>query len=295
LHPSTIERIAVGVGTSLRAAQTEEATLHHQDRLPDKRTGCPSRLYIGADGVMTPLRDDWKKDGSLGDLTCRYGECKTGVVYQTYRDEKGRDSRVATRAYVATLQGVEPFEKLLGTLAHRNGHHAAKEIIVLGDGAVWLWLMFARLFPGAIQILDFYHACEHLARVADAIYGKDTDLSRHWQKARQAELKQNRLVDVLKAIAAWKPKSKEGYKIRRAEFGYLRHNAERMRYQTYLEKGYHIGSGVVEAACKHVIARRLDQAGMHWKPDNAEAILTLRAAQLSTSPPDLRPHLRMAA
>lgn len=295
LHPSTFERIAVGIGASLRQAQSYEAALHHRDRLPDQKTDCPKRLYIGADGVMTPLRDPWKKDGSEGSLNCRYGECKTGVVYQTHRDAKGHDSRVATRAYIATLEGLENFELLLGTLAHRQGHHAAKEIVVLGDGAPWIWLMFARLFPGAIQILDFYHACEHLAHVADAIYGKDTDLSRQWQKARQAQLKQNRSTDVLKAIAAWKPPSKEHRKIRRSEFRYLRRNAERMRYQTYLEQGYHIGSGVVEAACKHVVAQRLDQVGMHWKPENAEAILTLRAGLLSTSPPDLKPHLAMAA
>lgn len=295
LSAATVERIAVGVGSSLRAAQHQEADLHHAGDLPDQKTACPRRLYIGADGVMTPLRDPWKKDGSSGALRCRYGECKTGVVYETHRDKQGRDSRVHTRAYTATLEGVETFELLLGALAHRGGHHAAKEVIVLGDGAPWLWFMFARQFPGAVEILDYYHACEHLAQVADAMYGKETDLSRQWQKARQAQLKDNQVVGVLRAIAGWKPKSKEHYKLRRKQFRYFRHNAERMRYKTFLEQGYHIGSGVVEAACKHVIAQRLDQAGMHWREESAEAILTLRAAQLSTHPPDLRPHLAFAA
>jgi hypothetical protein len=295
LSPSTVERIAVHVGASLRRAQSQEAFLHHRDCLPDEKTASPSRLYIGADGVMTPLRDAWKKDGSLGKLTCRYGECKTGVLYQAHRDKEGHDTRVKTRAYIATLDGVETFELLLGRLAHRCGHHRAKELVVLGDGAPWLWFMFARLFPEAIQILDFYHACEHLAHVSEAIYGKGSDLSRQWQKARQAELKQNRIVAVLQAIAAWKPTTADHFKLRRTEFGYFRHNAQRMRYKTFLSKGYHIGSGVVEAACKQVIAQRLDQVGMHWNRENAEAILTLRAAQLSTYPPDLRPHLALGA
>ena len=294
LCAATVERIAVRIGTSLRAAQQKEAHQHHQDTLPDQRTACPRRLYIGADGVMTPLRDPWKKNGSLGDLTCRHGECKTGVVYETHRDKQGKDSRVHTKAYTATLSGVETFARLLGTLAHRCGHHAAQEIVVLGDGAPWLWFMFARQFPGAVQILDFYHACDHLAQVAEAMCGKDTEPARQWQSARQAELKDNRIREVLRALSAWKPQSKAHYQLRRTQFRYFRHNAERMRYKTFLEKGYHIGSGVVEAACKHVIAQRLDQAGMHWREGTAEAILTLRAAQLSTHPPDLRPHLAFA-
>lgn len=295
LSASTIERIAVHVGTGLRTAQQQEAKLHHQDRLPDQRTSCPRRLYIGADGLMVPLREAWKKDGSLGELTCRYGECKTGVVYETARDKEGRDSRVLTHSYTASLEGVEAFEWLLGTLAHRCGHHAAQEVVVIGDGAPWIWFMFGRLFPGAIQILDFYHACDHLARVAEAIYGKDTDPSRQWQKTRQAELKANQIGAVVAAIASWQPESEAHKEIQRIEAAYFTDNAERMRYKTYLERGYHIGSGVVEATCKHVVAQRLDQAGMHWRQETAEAIVALRAAHLSTLPTDLRPYLAMVA
>lgn len=293
LCASTVERIAVSVGTSLRTTQKEEAGLHHNGRLSDKRTACPKRLYIGADGVMTPLREAWKKDGSLGKLRCRFGECKTGVVYETSKDKQGRDRRVRLRAYTATLEDVTTFEPLLATLAHRCGHHAAKEVIVLGDGALWIWNMFGRQFPGAVQILDFYHACEHLAKVADAIHGKESDLSRQWQKAGQAQLKANGVADVVKSIAVWQPCTPEHREIQRIESAYFSDNAERMRYKTYLERGYQIGSGVVEATCKHVVHQRLDQAGMHWRSAAAEAIVTLRAAQLSTCPTDLRPHLAM--
>ena len=160
---------------------------------------------------------------------------------------------------------------------------------------IWIWYLFGRQFPGAIQILDFYHACEHLAKVANAIYGKDTDLSRAWQKAAQAKLKANGVLSVVKSIQAWQPNTQEHREIRRIESAYFTDNAQRMHYQTYLEKGYQIGSGVVEATCKHVVHQRLDQAGMHWRTATAEAIVTLRAAQLSTSPTDLRPHLAMVA
>lgn len=291
---STVERVTVSIGSSLRAAQKEEAKAHLEDRLVDKRTATPKRLYIGADGVMTPLREPWRKDGSAGSLNCRYGECKTGVVYETHTDAKGKDHRVHTRAYTATMEGVETFERLLGTLAHRCGHHAAKEVVVLGDGAPWIWFMFGRLFPTAIQILDFYHACDHIKKVADAIHGKDIAAGREWQKLRQAELKDDNVKGVIQAITAWKPRKHENREIRRIEIGYFTENAERMRYKTFSMKGYHIGSGVVEASCKHVVTQRLDQAGMHWRSETAEAMVTLRAAHLSTSPTCLEPHLGIA-
>jgi hypothetical protein len=295
LSASTVERIAVSVGTKLREAQVAEAVLHKADRLPDQRTGCPRRLYVGADGVMAPMRDAWKKDGSLGELNCRFGECKTGVVYETYTDKSGRDSRVSTRAYVATTEDVETFEPLLGTLAHRCGHHAAKEVVCLGDGAPWIWNMFARQFPFAIQILDFYHACDHLCFVADSMFGKGTQVGRQWQKEQQAQLKDNGVMRVIAAIADWKPANDEAREVQRTQVNYFTENAERMRYQTYLAKGYHIGSGVVEATCKHIVAQRVDRAGMHWRPGTADAIIALRANQRSTNPTDLRPYLAMGA
>ena len=92
-----------------------------------------------------------------------------------------------------------------------------------------------------------------------------------------------------------KPKSRAAKQLRRREFRYFRHNAERMRYGTFRQQGYQISSGVMEATCKHVVGQRLDQAGMHWRPEAATAIVALRAALLSSNPPDLRRYCRAAA
>jgi len=100
---------------------------------------------------------------------------------------------------------------------------------------------------------------------------------------------------VLADIRAWRPGSSTKRQLRLISFAYFSNNAARMRYQSFLEKGYHIGSGVVEATCKHVVAQRLDQAGMHWRQESAEAIVALRAAQLCSHPPDLRPHCALPA
>ena len=131
--------------------------------------------------------------------------------------------------------------------------------------------------------------------VAEAMFGTGTEPGKQWQKDRQAELKDNQVKSVIANIASWNPKTEQDRETQRTQVNYFTDNAERMRYKTYLEKGLHIGSGVVEASCKHVVAQRLDQAGMHWNPDNADAILALRANLRSTNQTDLRPHLAIAA
>lgn len=295
LSVASVERLSVAIGTSLRVEQRKEAQKHQAGQLPIPHDKRPKRLYIGLDGVFVPLRDAWKKDKSAGDLCCRYGECKSGVVYEAFQDENGKDSRVRTHAYVATLDKVDDFAPLLGTLAHQHGHHLAREVVVIGDGAVWIWQLAAKQFPGAIQIVDFFHAAEHLGKVAEARFGKESSEGKAWLTARLEELKTNDLVKVLAQIKAWRPTSVLKKQLRKNTYDYFVNNAERMRYQTFLEKGYHIGSGVVEATCKQVVAQRLDQAGMHWRQEGAEAIVALRAAQLATNPIDLKPYCTMLA
>ena len=295
LSAASIEQVSVQAGVSLSSERHKQALLHQSGGMSDRRTPCPRRLYVGMDGLFVPLREAWKKDGSGGDLTCRSGECKIGVVYETEQDKDGKDARVSRHAYCATLEGVESFGPLISTLAHRQGHHAAKEVVVLGDGAAWIWQIGALRFAGAVQIVDFFHACVHLAEVADARFGKDTLQSRDWQKARQAELKTDQLSSVLKEIHAWRPTNEAKRELRRKSYAYFANNAHRMRYQTFLQQGYQIGSGVVEAAGKYVIGQRVDQAGMHWREETAEAMVTLRAALCSSVQPDLRPHCQLAA
>ena len=295
LSAASVERLSVTIGTALRASEQRQAQQHQADTLPKPTNKRCKRLYVGMDGVFVPLRDAFKHDKSLGELSCRYGECKSGVVYEAYQDKAGKDSRVRTHAYIATLDKVDAFGPLLGTLAHQHGHHTAKEVVVIGDGAPWIWQLAAKQFTGAVQIVDFFHASEHLAKVAEVRFGKETQEGRAWLLARQEELRSDQLSKVLADLQAWRPTSAPKKQLRHATYLYFYNNAVRMRYKTFLEAGYHIGSGVVEATCKQVVAQRLDQAGMHWRQESAEAIVALRAAQLSTCPPDLRPYCIMPA
>jgi hypothetical protein len=293
LSVSHVERIAVHIGSSLARALRQQSHQHQVGGLPlpDLR---PARLYISMDGKMVPLRDPWRRDGSQGALACRYGECKTGVVYEAEPGPKG-DQGVRHCAYVSTMGKVGVFGPLIGTLAHTHGHHRAREVVVLGDGAPWIWQIAATQFPSAVQILDYYHATQHLWSVANAWFGEATAEATAWMEAREAELKADQVLLVLRAIREWKPRSAAKRQLRDTEYQFIANNAERMRYRTFREKGYHIGSGVVESACGHVVGQRLDEGGMHWREETADAIVCLRAALRSTHPPDLRPHYRMAA
>jgi hypothetical protein len=291
LGASTFERIALHVGTALRQAEWTAAEQHHAGHPPPVQRK-PRRLYISVDGIFAPLRDPWKKDGSRGPLACRYGECKTAVVYEAKAGPQG-DEGVRWRAYTATFQAVERFAPLVGTLAHRAGHHFAGEVVFLADGQPYNGTIAGSQCPTAVQVVDFRHVLAHLFEVAHAFFGDGTPAVQPWVEARQVERLQDRVKAVIEALVALTPHTDEQRQLQARAIGYFTSNAERMRYQTFLSHGYQIGTGVMEAGCKQVVHQRLDQVGMHWRQETAEAFVALRAAVLSTAPPDLRPHCRM--
>jgi hypothetical protein len=290
---STVERVTVAVGNNLRQAQRQAATPAQRRRRPPPGHK-PQRIYVSLDGLMTPLRDPWKRDGSLGPLHCRFGECKLAAIYEAVPGPKG-DEGVRRCAYVASMEGVDTFAPLVFLLAQQSGYAFAGEKIVLADGAAWIWTLAASQFPDSIEIVDFFHASEHLWTIARAWLGSEGEAAKTWVHARQAELLTDDVAAVLRAIAAWAPRTPADCDLQTTEYGYFERNQHRMQYGSFRAKGYHIGSGVMEAGCKQVVASRLDQAGMHWRPEVADAVVTLRAALLSTQPPDLRPYLAMAA
>ena len=285
---STVERCALAAGRALRRAQDESAARHRGGAGPPVERQ-PQRLYVSVDGIMAPLRDPWRKDRSAGELICRFAECKTAVVYEARPGPQG-DRGVRRRAYVATFEKVEVFGPLVATLAHRCGVHFAREVVFLADGQAYNWLLAATHFPEAVQIVDFMHALEHLHTLAQTCLGETNPQVGDWVAQRKEELLTDQLGAVLAAIGALPGSSTQHQEARRREAGYFATNAERMRYGTFRARGYQIASGVMEAGCKHVVHQRLDQVGMHWRQESAEAVVALRAALLSSNRPDLRPY-----
>ena len=160
--------------------------------------------------------------------------------------------------------------------AIRRGFDTAARQVVIGDGAAWIWRLAAEQFPGAIEIVDIYHAKQHLCDVAKAIYGPGTDLADQWARDRRAELDAGRLCALVAALRIHVETTPEARKCIHYVFG----NRHRMRYPQFRAKGLCISSGVVEAGCKQ-IGDRLKRAGMRWTVAGANAILALRCCLLS--------------
>ncbi len=145
----------------------------------------------------------------------------------------------------------------------------------------------------AKQIVDFYHASAHLAQVADARFGEDTQEGKVWLSARQAELLDDKVEAVQANLKAWQPSNVGKKELRRTPYNYFARNAARMRNKSFRDKGYYIGSSVVEAGCKQVVTQRMKLTGMHWRQETAEAVWALRANQLTSQPTDLKPYCAM--
>jgi hypothetical protein len=247
-------------------------------------------VYVGVDGSGIPARKEELENraGKQPDGSAKTREAKTCVVWSAEsRDKKGlpvRDedsisysSAIESAATRDTDTVPSEFAQRVLREAGRRGVDHAVRVVVLGDGALWIWNLADLHFPQAIQILDLYHAIEHLAVVGRAIYGPPSDLAKAWTHNRTEELKEGRLDDVLKELDAHSVAHEEALECH----GYFEKNRRRMRYPEFRAQGLCVGSGVVEAGCKTVVAARFKGAGMHWSVAGANAILALRCSLLS--------------
>jgi hypothetical protein len=255
------------------------------------------RLYIQLDGVLARLRrgsvpmeqDEQQRAGDV------YREIKVGAVFPAQR---GRErSELAPGAwvdepiegrlhYVAQRSAVGDFGRLLYALAVQGGLASASQVVVLGDGARWLWRLVEEHFPGAVQIVDVWHAQEHVWEVAHAVFGRTMPAGVAWAKQSCTWLVQGQIEELVQAIAALPsvaPPSGQARSIPDQAIGYFTTNAQRMRYPQFRAQGMQIGSGVAEAACKTVVSTRAKRAGMRWTPQGLDALLPLRTAVLNGS------------
>ena len=150
------------------------------------------------------------------------------------------------------------------------------ELVFLGDGAVWIWNLVSRYYAHAVQIVDWYHAEEHLETVAAAAFPAPQQRSRWLEDVVQAlwEGQVERVVDACQALASSCSEARKG-----ADYFYT--NAERMRYDRFRAAGYMIGSGSVESACKQIVSQRLRLPGAQWIVEGAVQTAKARAAWLS--------------
>ena len=159
----------------------------------------------------------------------------------------------------------------------RRGFDQARRRVVLGDGAVWIWNLADEQFPGAIRVVDLFHAKGHQWDVAKAIYGPGSDLGEQWAKKRRDALDEGNIDAVLAALRVHAEHNDEARKC----LDYLARNHNRMQYPQFRDQGICTSTGVVEAGGKTAIATRLKRSGMHRTVPGADAITALRCCKLS--------------
>ena len=216
-------------------------------------------------------------------------EAKLGVAY-TRRKEGG----VESARYSATLDNSATFGKRFRVLGHLEGADNCAKVGIVADGSAWIWQEVGKYYARRVQILDYFHASQHLWKVGFARFGEGSQEAVEWVHSQQLELLSDNVEAVIAAIADWKAESKLASEVQRQVLSYLCTHSRRLRYETFQSAGYHIGSGVVEAGCKGVVQARMKGTGMRWKRAGAEAILHLRCAVCSTKRPDFQKLARYA-
>jgi hypothetical protein len=175
---------------------------------------------------------------------------------------------------------MDAFAPRLWRTAQRRGALHTPRIIFLSDGAPANGNLADLLFPGAVHVLDFYHAAEHLRAIRDLLFAPDDPDGPVWLERQCHLLKNGHWRAVMDAIAARPPRRGCVRRLRR-ERDYFIKNRQRMRYRAFRQRGLYIGSGVVESACKQVVTRRIKVSGARWNPATCQTMLALRCAYLS--------------
>jgi hypothetical protein len=244
----------------------------------------PDKLYVAIDGTGVPMTAA-ETDGRPGkgeDGRARTREVKMAAAFtQTMLDDDGYPVRdPGSSSYLATLAAAPEFGIMMAAEARRRGAGRIRQLTILGDGAVWIWNLAAAHFPEATQVVDLYHAREHLHELANLAGRLLAGHHDEWLAARLAELDAGDIPALITASQNLKFTGSLAAERDKA-LHYFHANAHRMHYAWYRSLGLFVGSGVVEAGCKSVIGQRLKLSGMRWTEDGATGILTLRCQEAS--------------
>ena len=282
----SVERTAEAIGADIAAGQQREIDRALQSDLPVIAGQPIPILYVQMDGTGVPVvkKETMGRKGKTDGQPAHTREAKLGSVFtQTGWDKDGyaiRDPDSTT--YTGAIETAEEFGKRLYSEACNRGWNRAQKKVVMGDGAEWIWNLAALHFPGAVQIVDLYHARQHLWDLARSLYPNDPANQPAWMKLHQKRMldkgRIEKLILSLRSIASTHTEVLE--KIR-TEADSFQRNAERLRYPKFRRQHLFVGSGVIQAGCRTVIGSRMKRSGMFWTVRGANAILALRCCHLN--------------
>jgi hypothetical protein len=240
-----------------------------------KNTKSPKQVYVQTDEAMVPI---------CGEKAVIYKENKLGIVYKdtdiVRKMSKTGKERIGikNKHYVSSLgEGIDKYKKMLYTRCLEQGAKRADEVIILGDGALWINKFKEKYFSNAIQILDWYYAVEHLWTTAHTLFGEENiKQCEEWVKPLKALLWDGKVDSIIKKITQDAMSRKKNQTPLFELRTYYLNNKNHMKYDEFRSKGYNIGSGAIESANKYIVGQRLKLSGMQWTISHANAMIHLR-------------------
>lgn len=283
LSAREIQRVSEDVGREIESWLAEPPSRRIQEAAP--RPGGPPqtipKLYVSFDGTGVPMRPSELvgRRGKQADGSAGSREAKLGCVFtQVGVDREGHPQREPdSTTYVGAIESSELFGWRIYAEALRRGVEQTRQVLVLTDGARYNHTIAQTHFPGAIHIVDLFHAFEHLHLLAQMLWGPQAQAPKPWRELLEA----GDIASLLRKTGKNLPRGAAGKEAMRKALQYFESNATHMRYAEFRKKKFFVGSGVVEAGCRTVIGQRLKQSGMHWSVRGANAIIALRCCLMS--------------
>jgi hypothetical protein len=263
LSESTLQRLTEAVGGVAARQEEQQAAAMGAWRAPAPEA-TPDTLYVAVDGVQVHQDDGWHE-----------AKCVT-----CYWDEAAgkRHTRYAVR-----FEGAAAFVAFVWGLACRCGLEQAQRVVLLGDGAEWIWKHVGGLLKEAVCIVDWYHALEHVWACGRVLHGEGTAETESWVKGLETLLWDGQVRALLTRLRSELGRTRARAK-RAALQGlitYVENQAARLAYDRFRAAGLDIGSGQVESACNHVVALRMKRGSMRWSKAGSQNVLSLRVAWLN--------------
>jgi hypothetical protein len=287
LHVTTksVERTAESIGGDIATREQTAVNQALQLDLPIIVGEPIPILYVQMDGTGVPVvkKETEGRMGKVDGQPSHTREVKFGCVFtQTAWDDEGHAIRdPGSTTYTGAIETASQFGNRIYLEAWNRGWSRAEKKVVIGDGAEWIWNIADRHFPGAVQIVDLYHARQHLWDLARKLYPNDEVRQKRWMIRQQARLDAGKIEKLVASLRSIDPLRVELVEAIRIEVAYFHNNAHRMRYPAFRLQHLFVGTGVIEAGCKTVIGSRLKQSGMFWTVRGANAIISLRCCCLS--------------
>jgi hypothetical protein len=280
-----VERQSEAIGKHVAAREQEQIGRVKKLKLPKVCAPEVPVFYIEMDGTGVPVVKA-EREGRVGKVEgqpAHTREAKLGCVFtQTTTDKEGRPVRDEdSSSYTGAIETAEDFGHRVYTEAWRRGWSLAKKKVVIGDGAIWIWNIAERHFPGAIYIVDLYHARQHLWELSAKLFPNDKQGRERWMACCLKQLDEGKIEAIVKTLCTLRPTNPELAKVVSNEAEYFQRNTNKMRYPDFRAQGLFVGSGVIEAGCKTVVGARLKRSGMFWTVRGANAMIALRCCRLS--------------